>query len=327
LNNEFSFKRAVRRHGNGIAGVGRCGRATVATSYPLRTYATPTGRRCPARPRIVHLRDPGKQRSATRNPQGPADGPQRQPGLRRLFALAGAEMKQDSVSEIRDGSYNGGAAIPCDCFETGEKWHYVWTRDLSYAADLGLAMLDPQRVRNSLNSKLSGYREGVKPPQHGRQRRTACRSSRTPAAAAAGRSAPTASAGPSAPRRPAGAAAGRAQAFAATRAQGLTNTIENDRLAAFDRVDGLYNGEQSFLDWRDQSYAPWIAGDLASHGDVEGAVDQCRPLQGADAGRQLAREQGDAALASEVRGLGRGPETRHQRNASGSSRQVACTAA
>jgi hypothetical protein len=78
----------------------------------------------------------------------------------------GHEMKLDSVSAIRDGSYNGGQAIPCDCFETGEKWHYVWTRDLSYAADLGLGMLDPQRVRNSLLFKLSGYRDGVtKAPQ------------------------------------------------------------------------------------------------------------------------------------------------------------------
>jgi len=83
-----------------------------------------------------------------------------------LFALAGSEMRQDAVTEIRDGNYNGGAAIPCACFETGEKWHYVWTRDLSYAADLGLALLDPQRVRNSLDFKLSSLRAGVaKAPQ------------------------------------------------------------------------------------------------------------------------------------------------------------------
>jgi hypothetical protein len=83
-----------------------------------------------------------------------------------LFALAGNEMKLDSVSEIRDGSYNGGNAIPCECFETGELWHYVWTRDLSYAASLGLGMLDPQRTRNSLEFKLAGYRDGVTPGLH-----------------------------------------------------------------------------------------------------------------------------------------------------------------
>jgi hypothetical protein len=83
-----------------------------------------------------------------------------------LFALAASEMRQDAVSEIRDGNYKAGAAIPCDCFETGEQWHYVWTRDLSYAADLGLALLDPQRVRNSLDFKLAGWRAGLTPAPH-----------------------------------------------------------------------------------------------------------------------------------------------------------------
>ncbi|HZX26709.1 MAG TPA: esterase, partial [Telluria sp.] len=78
-----------------------------------------------------------------------------------LFAMALTEFKQDSVARIADGNYNGGEPIPCACFETGERWHYVWTRDLSYAANLGLALLDPERVRNSLEFKLSGYRPGL----------------------------------------------------------------------------------------------------------------------------------------------------------------------
>ncbi|WP_434430251.1 hypothetical protein [Aeromonas veronii] len=56
----------------------------------------------------------------------------------------------------------GGQAIPCDCFETGAKWHYVWTRDLSYATDLGLGVLDPLRARNSLQFKLSDFRAELK---------------------------------------------------------------------------------------------------------------------------------------------------------------------
>ncbi|MBV5325022.1 MAG: hypothetical protein J0626_07015, partial [Rhodospirillaceae bacterium] len=84
-------------------------------------------------------------------------------GFDALFTLAGLEMAQNSVSQIRDGSYNGGKDIGCNCFETGEYWHYVWTRDLSYAASLGLGMLDPRRVRNSLEFKLSAYRTGVTP--------------------------------------------------------------------------------------------------------------------------------------------------------------------
>ena len=80
-----------------------------------------------------------------------------------LFALAGVEMRRDAVAQIQDASYNGGQPIACDCFKTGELWHYVWTRDLSYAAALSLAMLDPDRVRNSLEFKLAGYRAGVVP--------------------------------------------------------------------------------------------------------------------------------------------------------------------
>lgn len=69
-----------------------------------------------------------------------------------LFALAATRCARTAWLRSKDGSYNGGQAIPCDCFETGAKWHYVWTRDLSYATDLGLGVLDPLRARNSCDS-------------------------------------------------------------------------------------------------------------------------------------------------------------------------------
>ena len=53
------------------------------------------------------------------------------------------------------------------------------------------------------------------------------------------------------------------QAFAAQALAALQGTVEADRLAAFDPGSGLYGGEQSFLDWRVQSYAPWITDHLA----------------------------------------------------------------
>jgi hypothetical protein len=215
-----------------------------------------------------------------------------------LFALAGAEMRQDSVHEIKDGSYNGGAAIACDCFETGEKWHYVWTRDLSYAADLGLALLDPQRVRNSLLFKLSGWRAGVTKPAH---------------AAGTGDGLQivqdTGSGGswPVSTDRIAWAYAaedvlqtlppGDRAAFAATALKALSNTIENDRLAAYDRATGLYNGEESFLDWRDQTYAAWIPDNLpwmATSKALSTNVGHYKALQVAS---QLAREAGDTQRA------------------------------
>ncbi|HET7358748.1 MAG TPA: TIM-barrel domain-containing protein, partial [Rhodanobacteraceae bacterium] len=79
-----------------------------------------------------------------------------------LFAMAQDDLRRDSVDAIRDDAFDHGQAMPCHCFETGAKWHYVWTRDLSYAVDLGLWRFDPSRSRNGLEFKLSGVRaEGV----------------------------------------------------------------------------------------------------------------------------------------------------------------------
>ena len=47
----------------------------------------------------------------------------------------------NSVSQISDASYAGGAQIPIEAYQTGELWTYVWTRDLSYALHLGLAVV------------------------------------------------------------------------------------------------------------------------------------------------------------------------------------------
>jgi len=216
-----------------------------------------------------------------------------------LFALATSEMRQDAVSEIRDGNYNAGAAIPCDCFETGEKWHYVWTRDLSYAADLGLALLDPQRVRNSLDFKLAGFRTGLpKAPQV----------AGTPDGLQIVQDTGSGGSWPVSTDRVSWAFAAEETlrmlapkeraAFAARALAALTNTIENDRIAAFDPRDGLYTGEQSFLDWRDQSYAGWIVDDLASMAGSKSVSTNATHYQALTLTAHLAREAGDNARAT-----------------------------
>lgn len=209
-----------------------------------------------------------------------------------LFALAMTEMKQDSVQAIRDSSYNGGQPIACECFETGEKWHYVWTRDLSYAANLGLATLDPQRTRHSLLFKLSGYR------------------SSKPALAAGSADGlqivqDTGSGGswPVSTDRVSWAfgaeqtlkalpAEDRTQ-FAATALQALRNTVENDRIAAYDPASGLYNGEQSFLDWREQSYAAWIPDDLSSMATSKSLSTNVAHYKALTLAAELAQQSGD----------------------------------
>jgi predicted alpha/beta superfamily hydrolase len=213
-----------------------------------------------------------------------------------LFALAANEMKLDSVAAIKDGSYNGGSAIPCECFETGEKWHYVWTRDLSYAAALGLSMLDPQRARNSLMFKLSGYRS-AKPltaagTEDGLQivQDTGSGGSwpvSTDRVSWAFGAEETLKSLPEQERA----------AFAAVALKALGNTIENDRLAAFDAATGLYGGEESFLDWREQSYAAWIVNDIASMASSRALSTNAAHYKALTLAAELARQQGDATRA------------------------------
>ncbi|MES2898581.1 MAG: esterase [Pseudomonadota bacterium] len=256
---------------------------------PLRNYAHSTS---------LQLRDPGPQHVSYSEA---ADLPIVRSGnlaFDALFALSVSEMKQNSVASIKDGNYNGAAPIACDCFETGEKWHYVWTRDLSYAADLGLAMLDPQRVRNSLEFKLSGWRAGVaRAPQvagsadglqiiqdTGSGGSWPVSTDRVSWAFGADKVLSTL---PLAQRK----------AFAPRALLALSNTIDNDRLAAFDAATGLYTGEQSFLDWRDQSYAAWITSDLASMASSKALSTNVAHYKALTLAAKLAREQGDTKRA------------------------------
>lgn len=249
------------------------------------------------------LRDPGPQHVEYAEQEGLPRVRSGNLAFDALFALAGSEMRLNSVSQIKDGNYNGGQALDCDCFSTGEKWAYVWTRDLSYAADLGLALLDPQRVRNSLDFKLSGWRPEVKPQ------------ARIPATADGLQIVQDTGSGGSWPvstdrltwalaaeetlrTLPANERAG----FAQRALKALSNTIEIDRVAAFDPRTGLYTGEQSYLDWRDQTYASWIPGDLASMASSRALSTNVVHYQALRLAAKLAREHQDAARAKRYDG-------------------------
>jgi hypothetical protein len=161
-----------------------------------------------------------------------------------LFAMAQDDLAQDSIDEIHDGAYDHDRAIPCHCFETGEKWPYVWTRDLSYSVDLGLWRHDAARSRNGLLFKLSGVRakdvpQGLYPMQD------------------------TGSGGswPISTDRVVWFLGARHllgdKAFADKVWQALNDTLAQDREYVFDARMGLYRGETSFLDWREQTYPEW----------------------------------------------------------------------
>jgi len=171
-----------------------------------------------------------------------------------LFSMAVQEVRDNSVSEIRDGGFGGGQPTPCECFETGEKWTYVWTRDTAYAVDLGLAMIDPTRSRRSLEFKLSE-----------RKSSTGGGDLQIVQDTGSGGSYPVST------DRVVWAFGAREtliwlggaerEAFRDRALEAAKNTIEQDRVLVYDPRDGLYRGEQSFLDWREQSYPRWTARD------------------------------------------------------------------
>jgi hypothetical protein len=213
-----------------------------------------------------------------------------------LFAQAIDDARLDSVSLIQDAAYNAGQPIHCDCFQTGEKWTYVWTRDVSYSADLSLALLDPLRVRNSLLFKISSFRSGVIVPS-GLPTGTLQIVQDT----GSGGSWPVSS------DRTAWALGAEAvlnvlqgsvrARFAAEAYRALRGSVEADRAAIFDASDGLYTGEQSFLDWREQTYAPYVVKDLTQLAQSKALSTNTLQYRALRLVSGLARERGDATLA------------------------------
>ncbi len=254
-----------------------CARAyTLATTAPLRD-----GR--PDNPRVV-LEEAGAP--TLRSGHDLFDA---------LYALALEEARECSVSAVRDGAFNDGGAVSCGdggCFETGRLWNYVWTRDTAYAMHLGLAELDPARARNSLEFKLSERRGGgdLQIVQD----------------TGTGGSYPISS------DRVAwalGAEALLAQlegadrdAFAARAYEALRNTAEHDRRVVYDAPRGLYLGEQSFLDWREQTYPDWVRGDVVHIGMSAALGTNLLHLRALELTARLAGEAGDETARARYQG-------------------------
>ncbi len=226
--------------------------AGITTAEPvsgLRTYQLTTTQ-------DQRKANKGKQLTITER----ADAPMIRTGSQMfdgLFALAIQEARELTATSIKDGSYNNGNPVPCGgaigCYQTGDEWTYVWTRDTAYAVDLGLAQINPQVAKNSLLFKISTHRNTT-----------------GPGAGTTEIVQDTGSGGswPVSTDRVVWARAAwellkyldgtdRAD-FLATAYTAISNTIESDRLAAYDDRDGLYRGETSFLDWREQTYPDWI---------------------------------------------------------------------
>ncbi|WP_411850215.1 Six-hairpin glycosidase-like protein [Stenotrophomonas sp. LGBM10] len=196
-----------------------------------------------------------------------------------LFALAQQELAADRVEAIRDPAFNQGNPVPCACFQTGERWPYVWTRDVSFAADLALSRLDPVRTRQSLQFKLSTARDGHTPGLFVAQ--------------------DTGSGGswPISSDRVVWFLAARGlldnTPFASQTWEALQATLAQDRAMVFDAHVGLYRGETSFLDWREQTYPDWTREDVRFIGDSFALSTNVLHYQALRLAERMAREVGD----------------------------------
>jgi len=168
-----------------------------------------------------------------------------------LYALAVSEAFQNSVAQIKDHAYGKGKPIQLNAFQTGEFWTYVWTRDLSYSVYLALAGFDPERAVSSLLFKTSA----LKPTVGGGFTNQIVQDT------GSGGSYPVSS-----DRIVWILGADATLKFLPDPEQKnllsriypiLHDTLEQDRKLIFDPQDGLYRGEQSFLDWREQTYPGW----------------------------------------------------------------------
>ncbi|HEV7610329.1 MAG TPA: hypothetical protein VGO37_00455 [Steroidobacteraceae bacterium] len=216
-----------------------------------------------------------------------------------LFAMGIADAELNRVSHIRDASFNDGHAIDCVCFETGEKWPYVWTRDISYAVDLGLASVDPKRALNSLLFKTSGIRADALGGQL------------KPVTVVAQDTGSGGSWPVSSDRVVWIMAASDVLEYlakadrphAAAKLYGIArDTVEQDRRFVFDAYAGLYRGETSFLDWREQNYPIWTRNDVASIASGYAFSTNVLHVIALRRTAQLARAAGEEALAARYSG-------------------------
>lgn len=125
-------------------------------------------------------------------------------------------------------------------FRTGAKWGGVWTRDVSYSTLLAFAYHEPEVAKTSLRKKVKRNRiiqdtgsGGAWPVS----------SDRTTWALAAWEI-----------YKATGDRDWLQEAFLI-----IKNSVDDDEKTLYDPTSGLYSGESSFLDWREQTYPKWMS--------------------------------------------------------------------
>lgn len=125
-------------------------------------------------------------------------------------------------------------------FRTGELWSGVWTRDVSYSAILSLAHLEPEVVKTSLMRKVDKKNRIIQDTGTGGS--WPCSSDRVVWAIAAWQV-----------YLQTGDLQWLKQVYPI-----IKRSIEADLVSVYDSETGLFRGESSFIDWREQSYPAWM---------------------------------------------------------------------
>lgn len=214
-----------------------------------------------------------------------------------LYAMALHEEGQLSVNSVSNDAYNNNQPMDCTadgtgCYITGKNWSYVWTRDMAYAVDLGLAAVDPVRARNSLQFKLSERREGgdlqiIQDTGTGGSYPNS--SDRVSWAIGALEVLPWLD-------------DAKRSAFAEQSLEAIRNTIEHDRGVVYNPSTGLYLGEMSHSDWRQQTYPYWTAEDVTDITTSQSLSNNVTHWVAIDAAARLSETAGRADDAAKYRG-------------------------
>jgi hypothetical protein len=139
-----------------------------------------------------------------------------------------------SLEELTQNVRDDGA------FMAGKKWTGVWTRDISYSILLSLALVDPAGAKTSLMHKVS--EDGHIIQDTGTGGSWPVSTDRMTWALAAWEVYKTT-----------GDSAWLRKSYDVIR-----RSAEADLQTAFDSSTGLFHGESSFMDWREQSYPDWM---------------------------------------------------------------------
>jgi hypothetical protein len=160
--------------------------------------------------------------------QNTIDGyPQFSSDIPLVDALYNLSLDETKMLKVSDGT-----------FRTGAKWEGVWTRDVSYSILLAYALIEPEVAKTSLRRKVKRNRiiqdtgsGGAWPVS----------SDRTTWALAAWEIFKTT-----------GDQAWLEEAF-----EIIKNSVADDQ-KTLASTTGMYKGESSFLDWREQTYPKWM---------------------------------------------------------------------